>query len=151
MGRIQNFKNWSADMVPDQQKTSLGLEYFCAEGDDLWTRSDAELIELAGREIEKIGLARSAEIEDGCVFRVPKAYPVYDSTYRERLFEIRRFVAGLQNFQTIGRNGLHRYDNQDHAMLTGILAARNVALDETNNVWNVNVDQQYLEEDIADE
>ena len=91
VGRIQNFKNWSPDMVPDPTKSSLGLEYFCTEGDSLWTKSDADLIELGKREVDRIGLARYAEIEDGCVFRVPKAYPVYDSDYREHLAVVRKY------------------------------------------------------------
>ena len=146
VGRIQNFKNWSPDMVPDSRKTSLGLEYFCSEGDDLWTTSDHALIDLAGRELEAIGLARRTDIEDGCVVRAPKAYPVYDSRYREALDTVRRFIAGFENLQTIGRNGLHRYDNQDHAMLTGVLAARNLAAGERNDVWAVNTDEEYHEE-----
>jgi hypothetical protein len=133
-------------MVPDPTKTSLGLEYFCTEGDELWNTADAELIELGKCEVERIGLARYADIEDGCVYRVPKSYPVYDSRYRDCLAIIREFVDSLENFQTIGRNGLHRYNNQDHAMLTGILAVRNLVLGEKNDLWNVNTDQEYHEE-----
>ncbi|MBI4790122.1 MAG: NAD(P)/FAD-dependent oxidoreductase [Chloroflexi bacterium] len=151
VGRIQNFKNWSADMVPDPSKTSLGLEYFCSEGDDLWNMSDADLIALGKREIERTGLARARDVEDGCVFRVPKAYPVYDSDYRDYVALIRNFVDGLENFQTIGRNGLHRYDNQDHAMMTGMLAVRNLVLGEQNDLWAVNTDQEYQEEIRAGE
>ncbi|HJU03629.1 MAG TPA: NAD(P)/FAD-dependent oxidoreductase [Nitrospiraceae bacterium] len=146
VGRIQNFKNWSPDMVPDPTKSSLGLEYFCQEGDQLWTRPDSELIEIAKREVDRIGLARYADVEDGCVFRVPKAYPVYDATYREALGHIKKFVGGLENFQTVGRNGLHRYDNQDHAMLTGILAVRNIVSGERHNLWDINSDADYHEE-----
>jgi protoporphyrinogen oxidase len=146
VGRIQNFKNWSPDMVPDRGKTSLGLEYFCSEGDELWRMPDADLIELGKREIAHIGLADVGDVVDGCVTRVPKAYPVYDARYREHLDVVRRFVDGLTNLQTIGRNGLHRYNNQDHAMLTGILAVRNLVDDERNDLWNVNTDQEYHEE-----
>jgi len=146
VGRIQNFKNWSPDMVPDAGKTSLGLEYFCLEGDAVWTTPDRELIEQATRELCAIGLAQAHEIEDGCVVRVPKAYPVYTSDYAQHLAVVRRFVDSLENFQTIGRNGLHRYDNQDHAMLTGALAARNVVLDQRNDVWSINTDAEYHEE-----
>jgi protoporphyrinogen oxidase len=146
VGRIQNFKNWSPGMVPDQSKTSLGLEYFCNEGDELWCAPDAELIELGKRELERIGLIEAADVEDGCVFRVPKSYPVYDGDYRECLETIKTFVNGLENVQTVGRNGLHRYNNQDHAMLTGLLAARNVVLGEANDLWAVNLDQEYHEE-----
>lgn len=146
IGRVQNFKNWSPDMVPDLTKTSLGLEYFCAEGDALWNTPDAGLVELGKREVERIGLATYADIEDGCVVRVPKAYPVYDSNYRGSLDIIREYVDGLENFQTIGRNGLHRYNNQDHAMLTGMLAVRNLVLGQHNDLWSVNTDQEYHEE-----
>jgi protoporphyrinogen oxidase len=146
LGRIQNFKNWSPEMVPDLTKTSLGLEYFCTEGDGLWGMSDAELIELGKRELNRIGLASPADIEDGCVFRVQKAYPIYDSEYRGYLATVKNFVAGLENYQTIGRNGLHRYNNQDHAMVTGMLAVRNLAAGEHNDLWSVNTDQEYHEE-----
>ena len=146
VGRIQNFKNWSPDMVPDAAKTSLGLEYFCTVGDELWRMPDADLIDLGKREIERIGLARVADVEDGCVARVAKAYPVYDSAYREHLDVVRRFVDGLENLQTIGRNGLHRYNNQDHAMLTGMLAVRNLTRGERNDLWTVNTEPEYHEE-----
>jgi protoporphyrinogen oxidase len=146
VGRIQNFKNWSHDMVPDPAKTSLGLEYFCTQGDAVWTMADADLIEMGRREIDRIGLARSEDVVDGCVVRVEKAYPVYDSYYREHLSVVRQFIDGLENCQTIGRNGLHRYDNQDHAMLTGMLAVRNLALGQQNDLWSVNTDQEYHEE-----
>lgn len=146
VGRIQNFKNWSPDMVPDASKTSLGLEYFCDEGDDLWRTDDAELIALGGREVERLGLANAAEVVDGCVIRVPKAYPIYDGGYREHLERLRGYVAGFVNLQTIGRNGLHRYNNQDHAMLTGMLAVRNALDGEQHDLWSVNTEQEYHEE-----
>ena len=146
VGRIQNFKNWSPDMVPDASQTSLGLEYFCNEGDDLWNAPDGELIELGKREIEHIGLARYEEILDGSVFRVEKSYPVYDANYGEHLAIIRGYLESLENFQTIGRNGLHRYNNQDHAMLTGMLAVRNVLFGQKNDLWKVNAEQEYHEE-----
>ena len=146
VARIQNFKNWSPDMVPNPAKTSLGLEYFCTEGDEMWNTPDADLIELGKREVEQVGLARYEDVEDGCVFRVPKAYPIYDSNYRDCLVPIQRFLDSLENFQTIGRNGLHRYDNQDRAMLTGMLAVRNLMLGERHNLWSINADQEYCEE-----
>ena len=146
VGRIQNFKNWSPDMVPDPAKTSLGLEYFCTKGDAVWTMADADLIEMGRREIDRIGLTRSEDVVDGCVVRVEKAYPVYDSDYREYLNVVRQFIDGLENCQTIGRNGLHRYNNQDHAMLTGMLAVRNLALGQQNDLWSVNTDQRYHED-----
>jgi protoporphyrinogen oxidase len=146
VGRIQNFKNWSPDMVPDAGKTSLGLEYFCDEGDELWRSSDPRLIELGKREVERLGLARAADVSDGCVVRVPKAYPIYDTEYRAHLLRVRRYLEGFANLQTIGRNGLHRYNNQDHAMLTGMLAVRNLVLGERNDLWAVNTEQEYHEE-----
>src|SRR5215467_15991242 len=132
-------------MVPDPGKTSLGLEYFCHEGDALWRMSDTELIRLGTEELRRIGLTRGASVLDGCVFRVPKAYPVYDEDYRASLTTIRAFVDDLENLQTIGRNGLHRYDNQDHAMLTGLLAVRNLTHGEHHDLWSVNTDPEYHE------
>jgi hypothetical protein len=146
VGRIQNFKNWSPEMVPDPAKTSLGLEYFCTEGDELWQMADEDLIQLGKLELGRIGVAQPSEIEDGCVFRVPKAYPIYDSEYREYLTVVREYLATLKNVQTIGRNGLHRYNNQDHSMLTGMLAVRNITLGETNDLWSVNGEQEFHEE-----
>jgi hypothetical protein len=108
--------------------------------------ADAELIELGRREVNRLGLANYADIDDGCVVRVPKSYPVYDSDYRDHLATLRTCVDGLENAQTIGRNGLHRYNNQDHAMLTGMLAVRNLTLGEQNDLWSVNTDQEYHEE-----
>lgn len=137
-------------MVPDLTKTSLGLEYFCTEGDALWNTPDADLIELGKQEVDRTGLASYADVEDGCVVRVPKAYPVYDSNYRGSLDIIREYMAGLENVQTIGRNGLHRYNNQDHAMLTGILAVRNLVLGHHNDLWSVNTEQEYQEEICAE-
>ena len=150
VGRIQNYKNWSPDMVPDPSKTSLGLEYFCTRGDDLWRRSDMELLDQGKRELALIGLARLEDVEDGCVLRIPYAYPVYDADYRANLALVREFVEGFKNFQTIGRNGLHRYNNQDHAMLTGMLAARNLVLGERNDLWSVNTEQEYHEEALLE-
>jgi protoporphyrinogen oxidase len=150
VGRIQNYKNWSPDMVPDRSRTSLGLEYFCTEGDELWTMADADLIELAKVELERINLASADAVVDGVVYRVPKAYPIYDADYRDSLDVVRSFVDSLSNFQTIGRNGLHRYNNQDHSMVTAMLAVRNLMLDEENDVWAVNTTPEYHEE-VADE
>jgi protoporphyrinogen oxidase len=146
VGRIQNFRSWSPDMVPDPTKTSLGLEYFCTEGDEVWRAPDAELIELGKREVDCIGLARYEDVEDGCVVRVPKAYPIYDSRYREHLAVVREFLDGFENLQSIGRNGLHRYNNQDHSMLTGMLAVRNAVLGQRHDLWSVNTEPEYHEE-----
>jgi protoporphyrinogen oxidase len=151
VGRIQNYKNWSPDMIPDSAKTSLGMEYFCTSGDALWNLPDTDLIELGKREIERVGLAPSATVEDAHVIRVPHAYPIYDGEYNNNVTIIREFLGRLENFQTIGRNGLHRYNNQDHAMMTGLLAARNLALGERNDIWSVNTEPEYHEEALLGE
>ena len=151
LGRIQNFKNWSPEMVPDEAMTSLGLEYFVHEGDDVWSSSDADLIALGTRECALLGLIDAADVVDGTVVRMPKAYPVYDSEYKDALTEIREWLR-LQtpNLQLIGRNGQHCYNNQDHSMLTAVYAARNIdAGAEIHDVWGVNVEGEYHEEKHA--
>jgi protoporphyrinogen oxidase len=144
VGRIQNYKNWSPDMVPDAENTCLGLEYFCFEGDGLWSMPDQELIDLAGREVHALGLAPRSAILEGKVLRVQKAYPVYDDTYARGLEAVRSFLTMVPNLQLVGRNGMHRYNNQDHSMLAGVLAARNI-LGERYDLWRVNADADYLE------
>ncbi|WP_255398081.1 NAD(P)/FAD-dependent oxidoreductase [Sulfobacillus sp. hq2] len=145
VGRIQNFKNWSPAMVPDASKTGIGMEYFCFAGDKLWTMTDAALLNLAEQEARATGLLGQARCLDGTVIRVPKAYPVYDDAYENHLRTIRHFLAShLPNVHVAGRNGMHRYNNQDHAMMTGILAAKNVS-GAHYDVWAVNGDAQYLE------
>jgi protoporphyrinogen oxidase len=151
VGRVQNFKNWSPDLVPDQSKSSLGLEYFCFEGDDLWTMSDADLVELGRREIDAIGLVAGDKVVDGCVVRMPKAYPVYDNTYQQHLAVIRDWLRRLPNLELAGRNGMHKYNNQDHSMMTALLAARNILGLGTFDTWKVNTDAEYHEEDSGSE
>ena len=146
VGRIQNFKNWSAAMVPDARKTSVGMEYFCTEGDTIWTMSNAALIDMAARELSTLGLARIDDVTDGLVVRQPHAYPVYDNDYSAHLAVIRDFLGCFDNLQSIGRNGMHRYNNMDHSMLTGMLAAQNYGGDR-HNLWQVNEEEAYLEED----
>jgi protoporphyrinogen oxidase len=145
VGRIQNFKNWSPEMVPDKSKTCLGLEYFCFEGDGLWTMSDEELIKLGAAELGSLGLVDPNDVEDGSVVRMPKAYPVYDSIYAGAVTVIREFLAGLDNLYLVGRNGMHKYNNQDHSMLTAMLSVKNI-LGAKYDVWEVNVDNEYHEE-----
>jgi hypothetical protein len=145
VGRIQNYGNWSPAMVPESGHTSLGLEYFVNEGDEFWSMSDAELIALGSRECEHLGLASAAEVVDGTVIRMRKAYPVYDASYGEAIATIRSWLAGIPNLQSIGRNGQHRYNNQDHSMLTGVYAARNV-VGASHDIWDVNVEPEYHEE-----
>ncbi len=149
VGRIQNFKNWSRDMVPDQRFSSLGMEYFCTVGDHIWSMSDSALAARAAEEIVTLGIAKPGQVVDGTVVRQPRAYPVYDGSYRERVDIIRTWLARFENLQTIGRNGTHRYNNQDHSTLAGLLAARNV-LGERHDVWGINTDSEYLEEESAD-
>ncbi|MFO0890108.1 MAG: NAD(P)/FAD-dependent oxidoreductase [Isosphaeraceae bacterium] len=146
VGRIQNFKNWSPDLVPDSSRSSLGLEYFCFEGDDLWSRSDQELLELGRREIDAIGLVPASAVIDGCVVRMPKAYPVYDDAYQAHLAVIRNWLAKLGNLELAGRNGMHKYNNQDHSMMTALLAARNILGLGRYDTWKVNTDAEYHEE-----
>jgi protoporphyrinogen oxidase len=146
VGRIQNFKNWSKAMVPDQSKTCLGMEYFCNENDTLWQMSNTELIKLASKEIKELGLVDpEINIEDGTVIRQFKAYPVYDDEYKSNLEVIQEYIQTFENLQTVGRNGMHRYNNSDHSMLTGLLAAKNI-LGEDHDLWNVNVERSYHEE-----
>lgn len=145
VGRIQNFKNWSPYMVPDTEKTCLGLEYFCFENDGFWSMSDEELINLGKKELEELGFAEQLEIEDGTVVRMPKAYPVYDTGYKNSLNIIKQFLSNLSNLQLIGRNGMHKYNNQDHSMLTAILSVRNI-MGDSYNLWEINADQDYHEE-----
>ncbi|NJR25431.1 MAG: NAD(P)/FAD-dependent oxidoreductase [Richelia sp. CSU_2_1] len=149
VGRIQNFKNWSAALVPDANKTCLGMEYFCNEGEELWKMSDEELVELATGELVRLGLAKTADVKDGVVIRQPKAYPVYDGEYRGHLQVLEGFLKGIENLQTIGRNGMHRYNNQDHSMLTGMLAVRNI-LGEKHDLWDVNTERSYYEDFSVD-
>ena len=147
LGRVQNFKNWSPDLVPDASKSSLGLEYFCFEGDDLWSMSDADLIALGRKEIDAIGLVKADKVIDGCVVRMPKAYPVYDEAYLGHLAVIRKWLANLGNLELAGRNGMHKYNNQDHSMMTAVLAARNILGLGKFDTWKVNTDAEYHEEE----
>jgi protoporphyrinogen oxidase len=146
VGRIQNFKNWSPAMVPDPNKTCLGMEYFVFENDDLWSSPDDKLIEMAKQELAKLGLASVEEIEDGTVVRMPKAYPMYDNGWTQRVEQIRRYLeSALPNLQLVGRNGMHRYNNQDHSMMTALCAARNI-LGAKHDLWAINTEPDYHEE-----
>src|SRR5690349_9807933 len=146
VGRVQNFRSWSPEMVPAGM-TCLGLEYFCFEGDGLWTAPDAELIALAKREIAKIGLVAEADVVDGCVVRQPKAYPVYDEEYKDHVAMIRLDLErSFPTLHLVGRNGMHKYNNQDHAMMTAMLTARNILANERlYEVCHVNEDAEYHE------
>jgi len=150
VGRIQNFNNWSAAMVPVAGKTCLGLEYFCFKGDQLWDTPDAELVALAAREVESLGLARASDIEDGTVIRMPKAYPIYDATYKAHLDTVRAGIDPIGNLHTVGRNGMHKYNNQDHSMLTAMMAVWNMQ-GASHDIWSVNTDYEYHEEQRVEE
>jgi protoporphyrinogen oxidase len=145
VGRIQNFRAWSEDMVADPAHSSIGMEYFCDEGGDIWSMADDALIAMAAAELETLGLGRAGSVLKGHVIRQKKAYPVYDTEYRGALEVISDWIGSLENFQTVGRNGLHRYNNQDHSMLTGLYAARNI-LGADHDLWTVNVERAYHEE-----
>jgi protoporphyrinogen oxidase len=144
-GRVQNFGAWSADMTRPGT-TCLGAEYFCFQGDDLWSLSEEEAIALAVDELSRIGLIDPAHVVGGARVHVPRAYPVYDSGYEQAVSTLREYVARFENLQTFGRNGLHRYNNQDHSMVTAILAAENLLDGAQHDVWAVNTDDVYLEE-----
>jgi protoporphyrinogen oxidase len=147
VGRVQNYKAWSPEMVPDPAYCSYGLEYFCFEGDGLWGMSDPDLIALAKREIGQLGLGNPADVTDGCVIRQRKAYPVYDDAYAGHVETVRRALeAHCPNLHLVGRNGMHKYNNQDHAMMTAMLTAMNIVAGETKfDVWQVNQDAEYHE------
>jgi protoporphyrinogen oxidase len=145
VGRIQNFNNWSAAMVPAQGITCLGMEYFCFKGDGLWSSSDDVLAAQAAAELESLGLAKQSDVVDARVVRVPKAYPIYDSVYRDHITRVRAFIDPIPNLHTVGRNGMHKYNNQDHSMLTAMMAVDNM-LGASYDVWSVNTDFDYHEE-----
>jgi len=146
VGRIQNSKNWSPDLVPDPSRTSLSLEYFCFKGDDLWRTPDAELIEMGARELKTIGLMHGTDkVLDGCVIRMEKTYPMYvGETFRDDIRMMKDYILSLGNLHCCGRNGQHRYNNQDHSMYTACLAVENM-LGARHDIWNVNVERVYHE------
>ncbi len=147
VGRIQNFRSWSPWMVPDRSKACVGLEYFCFAGDELWEMDDDDLVQMAMGELEELGLARRDQLEFGFVERVPKAYPMYDAEYAERVSTIRSWLDGLDNFIQVGRNGLHRYNNSDHSMLTAMRAVDNLVKGADHDIWAVNAESVYHEEE----
>jgi protoporphyrinogen oxidase len=157
VGRVQNFRSWSPEMIPDSTSTCLGLEYFCFEGDGVWAAPDAELIAVAKAEIGKIGLMDPADVVDACVVRQEKAYPIYNETYRAHVAAVRADLeANYPGLCLVGRNGMHKYNNQDHAMMTGLLTALNLIESLTGNgdparydVWEVNEDAEYGEAGLS--
>ena len=144
-GRVQNFGAWSHEMVKPGT-TCLGAEYFCFEGDDIWEMDEEDAVRLATTELSGIGLVDPSRVVEGVRVRVPRAYPMYDAHYEEAVAAIRQYLAGLGNLQSFGRNGLHRYNNQDHSMWTAALATLNLLDDARHDVWSVNADDSYLED-----
>jgi protoporphyrinogen oxidase len=150
VGRIQNFGSWSPYLVKEG-RSCLGLEYFVNVGDDLWTMADEDLVELAKHELDVLGLADPARLESGYVVRMPKAYPVYDSTYHANVETIRTWLEQhTANVHPVGRNGMHRYNNQDHSMYTAMLTVENIVDGEHHDIWAVNVEEEYHEERSGD-
>jgi protoporphyrinogen oxidase len=146
VGRIQNFRSWSPWMVPDPAKACVGLEYFCFAGDELWEMDDDDLVELGMRELAQLGLATPDKLQFGFAVRVPKAYPIYDADYAERVSTIRAWLDGLENLHQVGRNGLHRYNNSDHSMLTAMRTVDNLVNGTAHDIWAVNAESVYHEE-----
>jgi protoporphyrinogen oxidase len=151
VGRIQNFKSWSPELVPDPDTLCFGLEYFCFEKDGLWAMSDSDLVQMASRELEQVDLARREDLIDGCVVRQKKAYPVYDEQYRQHVTFIREELdEKYDGLHLVGRNGMHKYNNQDHAMMTAMLVVRNIlAGQKIYDVWRVNEDAEYHESEAS--
>jgi protoporphyrinogen oxidase len=150
LGRIQNFGSWSPYMVKDG-RTCLGLEYFVFEGDDLWSAADEDLVALGTRELATLGLVAADRVETGYVVRMPKAYPVYDERYQANVEVLRRWLeANTPNVHPVGRNGMHRYNNQDHSMYTAMLTVENIVLGAGHDIWRVNVEAEYHEEQAAE-
>ncbi len=145
VGRIQNFNNWSQAMVPVPGMTCLGMEYFCFKGDGLWESKDEDLVKQASIELEALGLAKAADVVDGAVIRMPKAYPIYDAAYSGHLDNVRNYIDTIPNLHTVGRNGMHKYNNQDHSMLTAMMAVQNMQ-GASHDIWSVNTDTDYHEE-----
>ncbi len=151
VGRIQNFKSWSPFMVPDDKMACYGLEYFCFEGDGLWEMENDQLIELGASEMEKIGLCKKEDVVDGYVVRQSKAYPVYDFEYQRNVDIIKNDLLSLEGLILVGRNGMHKYNNQDHSMMTAMLAVQNIVSGkEIFDLWKVNQDAEYHEAGIEE-
>jgi protoporphyrinogen oxidase len=153
VGRVQNFKSWSPELVPDSSLCCFGLEYFCFEGDGVWSMKDCDLADLAVKELQHLGLIDPKDVQDHCVVRQAKAYPVYDDNYRQNVDAfVREMNAHYPRLHMVGRNGMHKYNNQDHAMMTAMLTAKNIIADDNLfDVWQVNQDAEYHESGGAGE
>ena len=146
VGRVQNYGSWSPYMVKDG-KTCLGLEYFVDIGDELWDMEDSKLIQLATQELEQLNLISQDSVLEGYVVRMPKAYPVYDLNYKQNISVIQEWLTKEHSqIYPIGRNGMHRYNNQDHSMMTAVKSIRNILMNQSNDIWNINVEEDYHEE-----
>jgi protoporphyrinogen oxidase len=149
VGRIQNFGSWSPYLVKDG-RTCLGLEYFVFEGDGMWTKPDDELVAQATLELERLGLVKASSVETGYVVRMPRAYPVYDEGYQRKVAVLRDWLQSeVPNVHPVGRNGMHKYNNQDHSMLTAMLTVENIVTGSTHDIWSVNVEADYHEVDAS--
>jgi protoporphyrinogen oxidase len=148
VGRLQLFNNWSPFMVKDPATSWMGMEYFCNEGDDFWSLTDEAIKEVAIEELVKIGLASREDLLDATVMRVEKTYPAYFGTY-DRFDEIRTYVDQFDNLFLVGRNGMHKYNNADHSMLTAMVAVDNICagITDKSNIWSINTEQEYHEEE----
>ena len=138
-------------MVPNETDASIGMEYFCFEGDEVWSMPDDALVAMATRELNELGLARTEKVKMGFVVRVHKAYPMYDALYPERVAAIRGWLDEIPNLIQVGRNGLHRYNNSDHSMLTAMRAVDNILTGASHDIWAVNAESVYHEEHIDEE
>jgi protoporphyrinogen oxidase len=147
LGRLQIFNNWSPHMVADPSRVWVGLEYFCYQTDDLWRMPDEEIIRFATQELAKIRIIDVADVRDGHVVRVPKTYPAYFGTY-DRFGEVRDWLDPFENLFLVGRNGMHKYNNQDHSMLTAMTAVDNIlaGITDKSALWEINTEQDYHEE-----
>ena len=150
VGRLQIFNNWSPYMVADQNTVWLGMEYFCQEGDELWNKSDKEFMEFAICELDKIKIIMKEDVLDSTIIRMPKTYPAYFGTY-DRMHELKEFTNKIENLFLVGRNGMHKYNNQDHSMLTSMQAVENIInrITTKDNIWEINAEEDYHEEDIV--
>ena len=147
VGRLQIFNNWSPYLVENPNLKWIGLEYFCNEGDELWSMSDEQLKELGKKEIARIGIVEADKVVDSLIIRMPKTYPAYFGTYN-RFDEIRKYLDGFDNLFLMGRNGMHKYNNQDHSMLTAMQVVENIrdGISTKQNIWDINTEQEYHEE-----
>jgi protoporphyrinogen oxidase len=146
MGRVTNFRNWVPQLYGNEKTTILALEYWCNDADDFWKWDDTRLIELAKKEIRHTKLIGNANISDGYIYRIPRCYPVYSKGYKERLQPVEQFLSGIDRLIPIGRYGSFKYNNQDHSILMGLLAAEKIADGATHNLWDINTDFESYQE-----